>query len=273
MKFLWIECCIRSCEFVVQILFWLKKMFCVIVFVVVFRLGVLVNIICGFLLLYFSQICFRLDCFEYCSSFVFVVVELVKVSMFIFMCRVNGLLMCVLCFGSMFSMFFGRFVLVVSVVSCNVFKGECLDGLSIIELFMVNVGVIFQQVISSGKFYGMIVVMILVVLCVISFSLCGLVGVILLYSLLMVLVVQCRQCIVFGRLMWCVLCIGLFMFRVFSRVSLLVCVFISVVSVNSMCFCWVGLVCDQWLVLKLCCVVIIVCFMFCVLQLVIVFSM
>lgn len=87
-------------------------------------------------------------------------VELVNVIFVIFVFVVRVCLVFVLNLLMMFSIFGGsRFW--ISLVNNKIDIGVCFVGFSIIMLLVISVGVSFYVVISSGKFYGMICLIIL----------------------------------------------------------------------------------------------------------------
>lgn len=92
---------------------------------------------------------------------VLVWVELVKVILEISGCCVSVLFVVWLLFCIMLKRFGGMFVLMVNLVSWMVEYGVSLDGLSMIVLLVVSVVLIFYEIIIIGKFYGVIVLIML----------------------------------------------------------------------------------------------------------------
>lgn len=91
-----------------------------------------------------------------------VVVELVKLIFVICGWVVSVVLQLVLLLVIMLNILLGMFVWVVSFVICSRVSGVVFEGLMMIEQFVVRVGMIFYMLIISGKFYGMMFVIILI---------------------------------------------------------------------------------------------------------------
>lgn len=97
------------------------------------RFLILFIIIVGFLLLYFSIICLRLDLVVYLRNRWLVVVELVKLIIVMFGWWFSGLLVLWLLLGIMLNILVGIFVWLVSLVMCRVVRLVLGVGLIIME--------------------------------------------------------------------------------------------------------------------------------------------
>lgn len=158
MKCLQMDFCISVCDGQVYILFWFSvnsmKFFMVLLRKLLFLVIMLVKKMLGDLLFSFSVIGIRFW-LVYCMIRWLVLVLLVKVILVMCGLLVSGLFVFRLKLLMMLSMFGGSRLLMIF-ISIKIEVGVCLVGLSIMQLLVVSVGVSFQVVISNGKFYGMI---------------------------------------------------------------------------------------------------------------------
>lgn len=159
---------------VMQICFWWRNLLNIVVFIVCFRL-VLLSIMNGLLLFSFSVMCLR--CVLLLVMWLmlwFIGVDLVKVIRFGIGCLMKVLLILLLGLIIMLNSLVGSLVFLKICVSSSLLQiGVLLVGLIIIVLFSVRVGVMECWVRCSGKFYGLIILIMLMVLWQIWFFLFG----------------------------------------------------------------------------------------------------
>lgn len=213
--FLYFVCGISMCVCVEYVCLEFRKYVDNVFFIVDVRF-VLFRIIDVDLLFNFSVMCL-IDCDVSFVICLFVCVELVNDIMLIFGLFVSILFIIGLQLVIRLNMFGGRLVFLMIFVSMKVLSGVIFDGLSIIVQLVVSVGVIFSVIWLSGQFYGVMVFIMFIGLCIISELLMCFLNLNVLSSLVKLFQLQ------MGLFIWmvCVSLIGMLILFVINCVSFL----------------------------------------------------
>lgn len=194
-----------------------------------------------------------MDCLRLVVVWIFVLVvdDLMKLIVWMFGCDISCELK-VFLLGRMLISLLGRLVLVRYFIVFSIVSEVWIGGLMMRVFLVVSLGVVNFVNISSGKFYGVMMVQVLMVCCQVCICLSGLEdGSVLLYSWRVFLVCRWNNCVVLLILV-CDLVRGLFCFRVCSSVSFLMCVEIVLLMWWQICVCFYMFIwcylCCVWLV-------------------------